>query len=158
VFQSGKVKLQIGGVLLDVHSGTPLQTRQDVAALNVRDGYCVLLGDLMTRMVLCPDVMQLINDTAVPEYKLAPAAGAGGRLAGKGAGQGEEGARAGSGDEDMEDGSEEDGEEGEGEEGGSEEGGDSSDEEVGKRRKKVGKKVQLQEDEEEDEEMEDADE
>lgn len=158
VFQSGKIKLQIGDVLLDVSSGTPLQTRQDVAALNVREGHCVLLGDLATRMVLCPDVMQLITDSTVPDFERGelPQANGGthkGRLAGKGAA-----AKAGgSEDEDMMDDDDEDVPAAKAGAGKSKAGSDDGEDEddVGKLRRKVHKQVKLADDDDED--MEDDD-
>lgn len=61
VFESGAVKLQIGDVLLDVSTGTPLQCRQEVAAVDSQAGHMVFLGELTQRVVCSPDVEQLLR-------------------------------------------------------------------------------------------------
>lgn len=61
VFRSGKVKMQIGDVLLDVSQGVPCSFRQDVAAINADDGHMVLLGDVAQRVVCLPDIDQLLG-------------------------------------------------------------------------------------------------
>eukprot|EP00798_Chlamydomonas_sp_ICE-L_P016352 gene16352-22552_t len=68
VFKSGKMKLQLGGVLMDVSVGTESSQRQDVAAINSQAGHCVLLGEVGQRLVVSPDVMQLMDDTEIPDY------------------------------------------------------------------------------------------
>eukprot|EP00877_Chromochloris_zofingiensis_P012693 jgi/Chrzof1/7678/Cz02g32190.t1 len=82
VFESGKVKLQIGGVLLDVSSGMPCLVRQDVAAINHEAGHCVLLGAIEQRAVVCPDVWQLMQDLPVPDFVAAAAPSLGDKGAG----------------------------------------------------------------------------
>ncbi|GFR43575.1 hypothetical protein Agub_g4671, partial [Astrephomene gubernaculifera] len=61
VFKSGRVKLAVGDVLLDVSTGLPNQHRQDVVALNPSSNACVLLGDVHQRVLLAPDVMHLLR-------------------------------------------------------------------------------------------------
>lgn len=74
IFQSGKVKLQIGDVLLDVTAGVPCVTRQDVAAVNASAKMLVNLGPVTQRAVVCPDVWQLMADQEVPQWQRAAAA------------------------------------------------------------------------------------
>lgn len=68
VFESGKLKMQIGDVLFDVCSGQPLRSRHDLAALSQSTGTFTWLGDVVRRAVVCPDVQQLIDDEPVPEF------------------------------------------------------------------------------------------
>ncbi|KAK9828570.1 hypothetical protein WJX72_000813 [[Myrmecia] bisecta] len=74
VFESGKVKMQIGEVLLDVSEGMPCHFRQDVAVINSQAGHCVFLGDVAQRVVCSPDVEQLLSDAPVPKYQHAKSA------------------------------------------------------------------------------------
>ena len=61
VFENGDVKLQMGDVLLDVAAGTPCQFRQDLAAMNDKEGQFVFLGDVAQRVVCSPNIEQLIR-------------------------------------------------------------------------------------------------
>ncbi|EFJ50923.1 hypothetical protein VOLCADRAFT_103709 [Volvox carteri f. nagariensis] len=72
VFRSGKVQMQVGDVLLDVSIGLPNQHRQDVVALNPSSNACVLLGDVTQRVLVSPDVLQLLREDSVPEFRRAP--------------------------------------------------------------------------------------
>jgi DNA-directed RNA polymerase III subunit RPC4 len=69
VFKSGRVKLQMGPCLLDVSAGMPCVTRQDIAAINKTTGHLIQLGPVTQRVVVCPDVWQLMDDKAVPEFR-----------------------------------------------------------------------------------------
>ena len=71
VFESGKVKLQIGDVLLDVGSGMPCLARQEVAAVNHEAGHLVLLGDVTQRVVVSPNVWQLMGKEEVGNWERA---------------------------------------------------------------------------------------
>ncbi|WIA30337.1 hypothetical protein OEZ86_000424 [Tetradesmus obliquus] len=71
IFQSGKVKMQIGDVLLDVTAGLPCVTRQDVAAVNTSSKHLVQLGPIAQRAVVCPDVWQLMAEGPPPEFPRA---------------------------------------------------------------------------------------
>lgn len=73
LFQSGKVKMQIGDVLLDVSPGVPCVTRQEVAAINASAKMLVNLGPVTQRAVVCPDVWQLMADQDVPGWQRAAA-------------------------------------------------------------------------------------
>ena len=66
MFESGDVKLQMGDVLLDVAAGTPCHFRQDLAAMNEKEGQFVFLGDVAQRVVCSPSVEQLIRSVHMP--------------------------------------------------------------------------------------------
>eukprot|EP00873_Tetraselmis_striata_P013907 jgi/Tetstr1/434171/TSEL_023282.t1 len=77
VFESGKVKMQIGEVLLDVQPGVPCGFRQDVGAMNAEAGHAVFLGDVAQRVVCSPDMEQLLAARPAPQlWDYAPAAAA----------------------------------------------------------------------------------
>uniref|UniRef100_A0A7S0UXZ5 DNA-directed RNA polymerase III subunit RPC4 n=1 Tax=Polytomella parva TaxID=51329 RepID=A0A7S0UXZ5_9CHLO len=67
VFKSGKVCLKMGDVLLDVSQGLKSEHRQDVAAINPQTKHCVFVGDVTQRLVISPNLDQLIFDLPVPE-------------------------------------------------------------------------------------------
>jgi DNA-directed RNA polymerase III subunit RPC4 len=71
VFESGKVKLQIGDVVLDVGSGMPCLARQEVAAVNHEAGHLVLLGEVSQRVVVSPNVWQLMGKEEVGRWQRA---------------------------------------------------------------------------------------
>jgi len=75
IFQSGKVKLQIGDILFDVTAGLPCVARQDAVALNSHGKALVQLGPVTQRAVVCPDVWQLMSDADVPSFPRAPGVG-----------------------------------------------------------------------------------
>eukprot|EP00198_Chlamydomonas_reinhardtii_P013025 XP_001702362.1 predicted protein [Chlamydomonas reinhardtii] len=72
VFKSGKVKMLVGDVLMDVSMGLPNQHRQDVVAVNPTSAACVLLGNVHERVLVSPDVLQLMARDQVPEFRRAP--------------------------------------------------------------------------------------
>ncbi|KAL6752498.1 RNA polymerase III RPC4-domain-containing protein [Haematococcus lacustris] len=72
VFKSGKVKLQMGGVVMDVSPGLLCQHRQDAVAISCSSGDCVLLGQVARRMVISPDIWQLMEDADVPDWRREP--------------------------------------------------------------------------------------
>lgn len=61
VFESGKVKLQMGGVLMDVSLGSHCQCLQHVVAMNVDAKSAMLMGDIAHRAVVTPDMDQLLG-------------------------------------------------------------------------------------------------
>lgn len=69
VYRSGKVKMSVGDVMMDVTCGTPWPCRQEVVAVNVDevDGHCVFLGDVTRRAVCTPDIFQLLGADPVGE-------------------------------------------------------------------------------------------
>eukprot|EP00775_Hariotina_reticulata_P010942 gene10942-11096_t len=73
--ESGKVKLQIGDILLDVTAGLPCVARQDVVALNSHGKALVQLGPVSQRAVVCPDVWQLMSNAEVPSFPRGPGVG-----------------------------------------------------------------------------------
>ncbi|PSC67395.1 DNA-directed RNA polymerase III subunit RPC4 [Micractinium conductrix] len=85
VFESGKVKLQMGDVLLDVDPGIPPRFRQDVAVVNPQSRQCVMLAPVALRMVCTPNLDTLLDPEApLPVWEhaaAAPAASVGGTAA-----------------------------------------------------------------------------
>jgi hypothetical protein len=90
VFESGRVKLRVGDALLDVAAGVPCTARQEVAVINPQPGassrggadapgHLLLLGAVSQRVVVTPDVWQLMEDAEIPEFDGAAAAPAEGR-------------------------------------------------------------------------------
>lgn len=61
VFESGAVKLQLGGVLFDVLPGTAAAFRQDVAVVDTENQACVFLGAVQQRAVVTPDIEHLLR-------------------------------------------------------------------------------------------------
>ena len=84
VLRSGAVKIQIGDVLFDVSPGIPCEMRQDFAAVDPVTKECIMLGQLTERIVVTPNIDNLLNST-VPEWKYA-AEGDGGSGGGGGGG------------------------------------------------------------------------
>ncbi|KAL4448525.1 hypothetical protein ABPG75_005744 [Micractinium tetrahymenae] len=77
VFESGKVKMQIGDVLLDVDPGIPPRFRQDVAVINPQSKQCVMLAPIDLRMVCSPNIETLLDpQLPLPEWSRAGAAAA----------------------------------------------------------------------------------
>ena len=61
VFKSGKVKLQMGGVLMDVSLGSQCQCLQHVVAVNVDARSAMLVGEIGHRATVTPDIDQLLG-------------------------------------------------------------------------------------------------
>jgi hypothetical protein len=61
VYKSGKIKLRIGNFLYDVTSGTPMSFHQEVAVFSPDNKACYSLGDISGRMLITPDLDQLLN-------------------------------------------------------------------------------------------------
>eukprot|EP00887_Chlorella_sp_A99_P004218 scaffold15.g4218.t1 len=73
VFESGAVKLRMGGVLLDVNPGTAVESRQDVAMINVQSKHFAMLGAVQQRLVVSPNVESLLAaDAPLPSWERAP--------------------------------------------------------------------------------------
>ncbi|KAL4420199.1 hypothetical protein ABPG77_011415 [Micractinium sp. CCAP 211/92] len=95
VFESGKVKMQVGDVLLDVDPGIPPRFRQDVAVINPQSKQCVMLAPIDLRMVCSPNIDTLLEpEVPLPEW---PRVGAAAAAAGVGGSEGAPPARGGAG-------------------------------------------------------------
>ena len=63
VYKSGKIKMKIGDVMMDMAQGLPVMHRMDVAALSAQsNGFFVLGGQVVTRVQVTPDITDLIKD------------------------------------------------------------------------------------------------
>lgn len=70
IYKSGRVRLRMGEVSMDVNGGTPWPFHQQLVAINVRetDGHCVFLGDIEKHAVCTLDITQLLqSDTCDAE-------------------------------------------------------------------------------------------
>ncbi|KAG1673025.1 hypothetical protein FOA52_005955 [Chlamydomonas sp. UWO 241] len=91
IYKSGKVKLRLGDVLMDVSPGLPCRHRIDVAAINCGVASAVLLGDVAKRMVVSPDIWHLMASPDVePASAPATAQANGGKVANGGGAEGDE--------------------------------------------------------------------
>lgn len=61
IFESGKVKLQMGQVLMDVSLGSKCQCLQHVIAMNVEAQSAMLMGEIAHRAIVTPDMNQLLG-------------------------------------------------------------------------------------------------
>ncbi|KAM0947226.1 putative DNA-directed RNA polymerase III subunit RPC4 [Dioscorea sansibarensis] len=61
VYRSGIVKMKLGDILLDVSPGVDCIFPQDVAAINMDEKHCCILGEINKRAVLSLDVDYLLN-------------------------------------------------------------------------------------------------
>ncbi|KAH7663848.1 DNA-directed RNA polymerase III subunit RPC4 protein [Dioscorea alata] len=61
VYQSGIVKMKLGDVLLDVSPGVDCIFPQDVAAINMDEKHCCIVGEINKRAVLSLDMDYLLN-------------------------------------------------------------------------------------------------
>jgi hypothetical protein len=61
VFESGKVKLQMGGVLMDVSLGSKCLCAQHLMAVNVEGKSAMIVGEVAHRAVCTPDMDQLLG-------------------------------------------------------------------------------------------------
>ena len=63
VYKSGKIKMKIGDVMMDMAQGLPVMHRMDVAALSAQsNGFCALGGQVVKRVLVTPDITDLIKD------------------------------------------------------------------------------------------------
>lgn len=74
VYKSGKVKLKLGTVLLDISAGTPTPFHQQLVAINCgeEEGHCVFLGDIKHRAICSYNIPQLLNPEASNPVKVEP--------------------------------------------------------------------------------------
>ncbi|XP_062164403.1 DNA-directed RNA polymerase III subunit rpc4-like [Alnus glutinosa] len=61
VYKSGAIKLKLGDALYDVSPGSDCIFAQDVAAINLAERQCCVLGELGKRAVVSPDVDSLLD-------------------------------------------------------------------------------------------------
>lgn len=62
VYESGAVKFKIGNVVFDALPGTECTFAQEVAAVNTTDKYCGFVGEVHKRVVLTPDITDVLPD------------------------------------------------------------------------------------------------
>lgn len=68
---------QIGDVLLDVDPGVPPRFRQDVAVLSAQSKQCVMLGEVVNRVVCTPNLETLLEpEQPLPQWRHAAAGAA----------------------------------------------------------------------------------
>lgn len=63
IHKSGRVRLKMGDVLMDVNCGTPWPFHQQLVAINVREegGHCVFLGNVKKRAICTLNISQLLQ-------------------------------------------------------------------------------------------------
>ncbi len=66
VFESGRVKLQMGGVLMDVSLGSQCMSAQHLMAVNVEGKSAMIVGEVAHRAVCTPDMDQLLGYSPPP--------------------------------------------------------------------------------------------
>ena len=66
MFESGAVKLRLGGVLLDVTTGAACECRQEVAIVSSAESTVTMLGDVTQCAVCTPDLDQLLGCEPLP--------------------------------------------------------------------------------------------
>lgn len=62
VYESGAVKLKVGDVVFDALPGTECTFAQEVAAVNTTSKQCSFIGGVHQRVVLMPDVVDVLPD------------------------------------------------------------------------------------------------
>ncbi|KAF5178141.1 Dna-directed rna polymerase iii subunit rpc4 [Thalictrum thalictroides] len=60
VYKSGAIKLKLGEIVYDVSPGSDCVFPQNVAAINVKEKHCCVLGELEKRAIITPDVDSLL--------------------------------------------------------------------------------------------------
>ncbi|XP_077221448.1 uncharacterized protein LOC143855130 isoform X2 [Tasmannia lanceolata] len=68
VYKSGAVKMKLGDTLFNVSPGLDCIFAQDVAAINLEDKHCCVVGELNKRAIVTPDVFSVldcINDVSL---------------------------------------------------------------------------------------------
>nr|XP_043631751.1 DNA-directed RNA polymerase III subunit RPC4-like [Erigeron canadensis] len=66
VYKSGAIKLKLGDVIFDVHSGIPLGCKQDVAVMNTKTKNCCVLGPVDKPAVVTLDVDSILDNIDEP--------------------------------------------------------------------------------------------
>ncbi|KAL0479561.1 hypothetical protein AKO1_007784 [Acrasis kona] len=61
VYKSGKIKLKLGDVLLDVSPGTEFSFEEKLVHISTTDKKCHLLGNLKSHLTCTPDIDYLLN-------------------------------------------------------------------------------------------------
>ncbi|WOL18004.1 hypothetical protein Cni_G26797 [Canna indica] len=61
VYKSGKVKMKLGDALFDISPGTKCYCAQQIAAINIREKHCCILGKPEKRVVVTPDLDSLLD-------------------------------------------------------------------------------------------------
>lgn len=88
VFNNGRVRWQMGDVLMRVDPTPPTSFRQDVVAINIGNpsgasgskqqqdsstqGSATWLGQIDVRATISPDMEQLLSDSDIPEWRRGP--------------------------------------------------------------------------------------
>lgn len=63
IYESGAVKLHLGSVILEAVPGAKCVFHQELAAINAENGTCHFLGDVPQRIVLTPDIDNLLMES-----------------------------------------------------------------------------------------------
>ncbi|KAG0366553.1 hypothetical protein BGZ54_005188 [Gamsiella multidivaricata] len=61
VYKSGKVKMQIGDIVMDVSSGSECSFLQDVVVVDSNNKQAFVMGSVQKRMVCVPNLTQLLS-------------------------------------------------------------------------------------------------
>jgi hypothetical protein len=61
VYKSGKVKLKLGDILLDVSPGTEFSFQEQIAYISASDRSCHVLGDIKSHLTCTPDIEYLLQ-------------------------------------------------------------------------------------------------
>jgi len=61
-YKSGKVKLEIGGVLFDVSKGCDMKCHQEVCCVAPDQNVCMFMGPIPSRVVVTPDLSSVLVD------------------------------------------------------------------------------------------------
>ncbi|XP_052198736.1 uncharacterized protein LOC127805930 [Diospyros lotus] len=64
VYSSGAVKLKLGDTTYDVSAGLDCVFAQDVAAINVEEKHCCIVGELSKRAIITPDVDSILDTSS----------------------------------------------------------------------------------------------
>jgi DNA-directed RNA polymerase III subunit RPC4 len=60
VYKSGKVMLDMGGVLFDVNIGTTLSFHQEAALIDHNEGKFVVLGNVQKKLLVTPNLDNIL--------------------------------------------------------------------------------------------------
>jgi len=75
IHKSGRVRLKMGDVSMDVNCGTPWPFHQQLVAINVREdgGHCVFLGNVKKRAICTLNISQLLQtENSTQEHEPLP--------------------------------------------------------------------------------------
>ncbi|KAI8597072.1 RNA polymerase III RPC4-domain-containing protein [Dissophora ornata] len=61
VYKSGKVKMQVGDIVMDVSSGSECSFLQDVVVVDSNSKQSFVMGSVQKRMVCVPNLTQLLS-------------------------------------------------------------------------------------------------